>query len=179
MASRLVLIGGTSHVGKSTLAHKLGRRLGGAVLSTDHLGRHPGRPWGPAAARPHVVDYYTRLTTQEQLVDVLRHYRDVIWPAVLSAAGSASGLLILEGSALLPELVETLEPGREAFWMVEPDDVLSARIRDGSGYEDQDARGRALVDSFVARTLAYQTWLQRSLAERGLRPGVPPALKVP
>ena len=45
---RVVLIGGTSHVGKSTASELLAGTLGWAHVSTDSLARHPGRPWKPA-----------------------------------------------------------------------------------------------------------------------------------
>ena len=41
---KLILIGGTSHTGKSTLARQLAEELGWNYLSTDQLARHPGRP---------------------------------------------------------------------------------------------------------------------------------------
>ncbi len=42
---KVLLIGGTSHVGKSTLAARLASSLGWSTRSTDQLARHPGRPW--------------------------------------------------------------------------------------------------------------------------------------
>ena len=40
-----MLIGGTSHVGKSTLGKALASKLGWDCVATDSLGKHPGRPW--------------------------------------------------------------------------------------------------------------------------------------
>ena len=57
-----ILISGTSHVGKSTLAEKLAERLGWAGMSTDKLGRHPGRPW--LAIPAPVAEFYSRLTPE-------------------------------------------------------------------------------------------------------------------
>jgi hypothetical protein len=57
--ARVVLIGGTSNVGKSTLAQAVAERLGFEYLSTDGLARHPGRPWPPSSPRlseRHSVD---------------------------------------------------------------------------------------------------------------------------
>jgi cytidylate kinase len=42
---RLLLIGGSSHLGKTTLAQSLASYLGWNYCSTDKLARHPGRPW--------------------------------------------------------------------------------------------------------------------------------------
>ena len=42
---RVVLIGGTSNTGKSSVAQVVAERLEFAYRSTDGLARHPGRPW--------------------------------------------------------------------------------------------------------------------------------------
>ena len=41
---RVLLIGGPSHTGKSTLAETLAAELGWNHVSTDSMARHPGRP---------------------------------------------------------------------------------------------------------------------------------------
>lgn len=58
----VLLIFGTSHVGKSTLANRLGEALGWQMTSTDSLARHPGRPW-PEVKAP-VAEYYSSLSDE-------------------------------------------------------------------------------------------------------------------
>ncbi len=41
----VLVIGGTSHTGKSTLGHSLASDLGWRHLSNDAIARHPGRPF--------------------------------------------------------------------------------------------------------------------------------------
>lgn len=58
--TRVILIGGASHTGKSTLAQALASHLGWNYRSTDKLARHPGRPWVSAygkAIPEHVVKH--------------------------------------------------------------------------------------------------------------------------
>ena len=43
----VVLIGGSSHAGKSTVSESLAATLGWEHLSTDRQAAHPGRPWRP------------------------------------------------------------------------------------------------------------------------------------
>ncbi len=43
--TRVILIGGSSHAGKSTLGQAIAAKLGWSYRSTDKLARHPGRPW--------------------------------------------------------------------------------------------------------------------------------------
>lgn len=106
---RVVLIGGTSNVGKSTVAQAVADRLGFECLSTDRLARHPGRPRRTLGREVpvHVAEHYGSLTVDELITSVLDHY-ERLWPRIEelimahAAEGSARAGLVLEGSALWP-----------------------------------------------------------------------------
>ena len=73
---QIILIGGTSHIGKSTLGKALAIELKGEYIATDNLARHPGRPWSidkSATIKPHVAEYYQSLSARKLLSDVLIH----------------------------------------------------------------------------------------------------------
>ena len=100
---RVILIGGSS------------QKLGWRAASTDGLARHPGRPWKkkPERVPNHVAEHYLSLSVEELITDVLRHYRSM-WPGIESLVTShatdlATYRLVLEGSALWPETVATLD----------------------------------------------------------------------
>src|SRR5690349_13607300 len=98
-ALRVILLGGPSNVGKSTLAQALAARLGWACASTDRLARYPGRPWGHV--RPHVAQHYLSLSPEQLVDDVIRHYMS-LRPAIQSlvaahVADPAAECLVLEG----------------------------------------------------------------------------------
>ena len=82
-AGRVILIGGSSHVGKTTLAGRLAERPGWSARSTDYLARHPGRPWRhpPDTLPPHVGEHYLSLDVEDLIASVLGHYRG-LWPVV-------------------------------------------------------------------------------------------------
>src|SRR5205814_3744378 len=115
MAARVFLLGGTSYTGKSTTARALADRLGWDCVSTDRLGRHPGRPWADDGPVPdHVLRHYRTLPVDELTAGQLRHY-ERLWPAVA--------------------------------------DLVTARIHAASRYAEAGDDQRAVVDSFVGRTL--------------------------
>ena len=159
----MVLIGGTSHVGKSTTARRLAERLGWAYASTDKLARHPGRPWASTlfTPPPHVAEHYLSLGPDELMASVLAHYRDTVWPLALElvrrhADDSAAERLVLEGSALWPPLVAGLgRPGVSAVWMTASDDLIERRILAESGHSGADGRGRRAIDAFLGRSLDF------------------------
>ncbi|MZD07497.1 hypothetical protein GTW43_20770 [Streptomyces sp. SID5785] len=172
-----MLIGGTSHTGKSTAARAVADRLGFACLSTDGLARHPGRPW-PTEDRPqvppHVAEHYTTLPADALLRSVLDHY-ERLWPRVEElitpyalTAGPARGL-VLEGSALWPERVARLTlPRTAAVWLTARPAVLTSRMHTTSGYDGLPVAGRRLVDAFLGRTLRYRTAMLDAAGRLGL-----------
>ncbi|GAA3586053.1 hypothetical protein GCM10022222_83330 [Amycolatopsis ultiminotia] len=166
---RVVLIGGTSNVGKSTAARQLAVRLGFAYQSTDHLARHPGRPWRTPDREvpPHVVEHYATLTVDELLDSVHAHYAR-LWPRIEELITTHPGL-VLEGSALWPVPVSALDlPDVAAVWLTADEAVLRARIHGAAGYAELLAHERFLVDQFLARTVRFQERLQELVVERGL-----------
>ena len=159
---RVGLIGGTSNVGKSTLAQALASRFGWACVSTDSLGRHPGRPW-KIDGRPipaHVPEHYLSLPVPDLATEQLRHY-ERMWPAIQSliyahVREDRADRLILEGSGVWPDRVAELKTARIAsIWLTASRQTLRARIYSASGYAELSGGERILVDRFLGRTERY------------------------
>jgi 2-phosphoglycerate kinase len=173
---RVILIGGSSNIGKSTLAEHLAARLGWSHTSTDRLARHPGRPWRskPDAVPPHVAEHYLNLSTDELISSVLGHYRETVWPIVddlvrKHAEDTSTERLVLEGSALLPEKVAQLQLQRvAAIWLTGDDDLFKTRIQAISGYEYADEAGKMMVDKFLDRTCRFTTLMMEAVVSLDL-----------
>jgi hypothetical protein len=175
----ILLIGGSSHAGKSTLAARLAEARGWACRSTDKLARHPGRPWRPAgeAVPPHVAEHFGRLSTDELIGSVMAHYRGAVWPlaeALIRDHAARGEGLVLEGSALWPPAVAALRiPVVSAVWLTAGPDLFEARILSGSGYGAAPPEDRLLIEKFLARTIAFDRAMTREAARLGL-----PSLRV-
>ncbi|MFJ9619964.1 AAA family ATPase [Streptomyces noursei] len=174
---RVVLIGGTSNVGKSTVAQVVAERLGFAYRSTDQLARHPGRPWRTAerAVPQHVAEHYASLPVDDLITSVLDHYAR-LWPRIEElvtahadgAEGTETGL-VLEGSALWPGRVAGLTvPRVAAVWLTAEPSVVRARVRTAGRYAAATAAERHLMDKFLARTERYQTLMLSVVHRLGL-----------
>ena len=159
----VILIGGSSHVGKSTVAESLAATLGWTHVSTDSLARHPGRPWRPAPEKvpDEVAQHYLSLSVDELIEDVLRHFRNNVWPkveAILASHSndpSATGI-VLEGSALWPEFATNLDFEKiAALWLTADDLIFRQRIHAASLYTSKSPQERKMIDKFLERTLAY------------------------
>ncbi|XOV88085.1 MAG: hypothetical protein ACFHX7_24530 [Pseudomonadota bacterium] len=170
---KVVLIGGTSHVGKSTFAKALAARLGWQSLSTDSLARHPGRPWRAEGELPGLVrDYFAGPYSSRLLDEVTAHYQQIVWPIVEALvrsriANAYDGPLVVEGSAILPgRVAQAALPGDQAIalWLTAPHALLTSRMRENSRYTEQSRQDQALVDTFLARTLAFDHYVRESAA---------------
>lgn len=165
-----ILIGGTSHVGKSTLADRLAERLGWAQLSTDGLGRHPGRPWQDAPAP--VLEFYERLSP-ETIHWFLGVHHENMWRQLrpmIEAERAAGRPFVLEGAALRPAFVAPLLT-TQVFGVLlhAPDAFLVERMRSAAAYETRGAAERVPIDAFIDRSLRENAALLAEAQEVGLR----------
>ena len=166
MPARVILIGGSSHAGKSTLADILASRLGWRRVATDSLGRHPGRPWAVPAGP---AEHFRSSAIDDLIADVLAHYQR-LWPHIEALIASGENL-VLEGSALWPEAVARnglTKAGVGAGWLTAGSAHFKARIHAESKYGDADDRLRQLIDNFVARTVRYDELMMAGVARHGL-----------
>lgn len=166
------MIGGTSNTGKSTVAAAVADRLGFEHRSTDLLARHPGRPWRTPEREvpPHVAEHYATLDVDELIDSVLAHY-ERLWPRVeeLIEEHATGPGLVLEGSALWPERVATLDaPHTAAVWLTADETVVRARIRAGGRYDEATEQERFLMDKFLARSVRYQALMVAAVDRLGL-----------
>ena len=170
---RVILIGGSSHVGKSTLADLLAAKLGWTQISTDKLARHPGRPW-PEPVPDHVAEHYLSLSVRELIEDVLHHYKVNVWPQVETivaeiATDTSKERIIVEGAALWPEFVATLDVANlAAIWLTAGDAGFEQRIHAASQYRTKSQRERVMVDKFLARSLLYNAQMMDAIRQHEL-----------
>lgn len=172
---KVILIGGSSNVGKSTLAESLALRLGWRCISTDKLARHPGRPWQmkPKVVPKHVAEHYLSLSVDELIADVLRHYRSM-WPDIEAMVTSyatdiSTDRLILEGSALWPESVATLDIDNvAAIWLTASNELFQARIHNASRIDEASGKNRTMIEKFLGRTHLYNERMMVAVKRLGL-----------
>jgi len=175
MKVRVLLIGGSSNVGKSTLARSLATRLGWSHISTDHLARHPGRPWRSDSQTipSHVAEHYLSLSVDELIKDVLRHYKGM-WPNIESiivehATNCSTNGLIMEGSALWPESVATLNLDTvAAIWLTASNSLFETRIFSASQFDNAKGHDKIMIQKFLERTLRYNELMMGAISRLGL-----------
>ncbi|BAZ08579.1 hypothetical protein NIES4071_03840 [Calothrix sp. NIES-4071] len=175
--TRVILIGGASHTGKSTLAQALAAQLGCNYRSCDKLARHPGRPWVSAygkAIPEHVVRHYRELSVFALFLDVLSHYSQNVIPQVEAivhshASEKSTECLIIEGSALWPVFLTNLvsKKGVKAIWLTASNQLLQNRIKHGSNFFNVCENEKHLIQKFLHLTLFYNKRIREEVEHLG------------
>jgi 2-phosphoglycerate kinase len=106
--------------------------------------------------RPAVEEYYSKLT-DETIYWFLRVHHENIWPTVEQKIKSELDLgrrFVLEGSALRPEMISTLDCRDLLIVGLYADpDFLRARMEAESRYAEQSEHRKTLISRFVTRSL--------------------------
>ena len=167
---RIILIGGTSHIGKSTLGKALAIKLRGECISTDNLARHPGRPWSiekNKAIKSHVAEHYQSLSVPELLLNALTHYKQNVLPQVMELVQThnPNNHLIIEGSALYPQLVTNIASNKNVrgIWLVGNYALFKNRIFANSNFNSASKEQRYLIYKFLQRTWLYNQAMANDL----------------
>ena len=110
----------------------------------------------------------------ELLEHVLAHYRTNVWPIVEAVVRSHLNnpfdpSLILEGSAVLPDLYERakLPSTCVAAWLTVHDRDLRERIFASSHFETRRPDERQLIEAFLDRSLRLNSLVVDAAAARG------------
>jgi 2-phosphoglycerate kinase len=176
--TRVILIGGSSHTGKSTLGRALAAKLGWSYLATDKLARHPGRPWVGAngqAMPAHVVEHYRDLSADALFLDVLSHYAKNVLPQVECIVRDrvkdrSTKCIVLEGSALWPGFVANLVNDNcvKAIWLTASERLFRNRIFSESNFDRASKEEQHLIQKFLDRTLHYNRQMRAEIDQLGL-----------
>ena len=174
--TRVILIGGSSHVGKSTLSRFLAAKLNWSYIACDSLARHPGRPWASAngTVKNHVAEHYRILSVESLLTDVLSHYQINVLPRIKALVDShtsdiSTECLVIEGSALYPSFVANLVNNNSvrAIWLTGSECLFKKRIFKQSNFDRLDKDKQYLVQKFCDRTLLYNSCMQEEVKRLG------------
>ena len=159
----MLLLGGASGIGKSTVARRLGQRLGIPWLQVDDFRLaliRSGIPFPDADAVPTFDGPGGLLTHGELLAPAIE--------VVIENHVDQDNPVILEGDAILPALFErpAVRRNADSGWLRA---ILLYEPEERAIQENMQARGRALSHAAHARkNWQYSQWLRQEAAQHGL-----------
>lgn len=179
---RVLLIGGRSGLGKSTLAAQVAARRGACCLQTDDL-----RMALQSATTPntHPALHYFVDAPGQARPDIWHHSPEELCQGLISVAGVVSrslavvishhlvraGPLVVEGDAILPVLATSAEfatavigGALRAIFLIESDDGAP----NGTALADSAAPGESEQSTILAMHRRYGCWLRSEAQRLGL-----------
>ena len=152
MAKKVILIGGSPRVGKSTAAALLASKLLRPCISTDDIGLalqsvldiNPMKGYG-------YPDYYVRRSPQ-QLIDDIVTYHKKLEPAIARLVEEHAAWgdpLVMEGWALYPELVRRIENDQVfSVWLIAEPGLFESRVRLNTSFSENEK----VVENYLTRS---------------------------
>lgn len=107
-------------------------------------------------------------------IERLYHYRKTVWSSIedivtFHANNASSEKVVMEGSALLPELVATLNfDNLSAIWLTASNIFLRQRIYFESRYEIKSLAEKILIDKFLERNNLFNERIIKAVHQLGL-----------
>ena len=162
---KVILIGGSPRVGKSTAAALLASKLLRPCISTDDVGLalQSVLDINPMKGYPY-PDYYAQRTPQ-QLIDDIVAYHKKVEPAIARLVETHSAWgdpLVMEGWALYPKLVRRIE-NEQVFsvWLIAGEGLLEQRVRKNTSFLEGNE-----PEKVIANYLARSAWHNKTMLEQ-------------
>ncbi|MEJ2665977.1 MAG: AAA family ATPase [Deinococcales bacterium] len=179
---RVILIGGPSGAGKTTLGAALATRLGITSLTVDDLvvaaravttpTSHPGL-W--AMNRVPWPEYFTDSSVEDLKADATRRH-EATWPmvkVVIEKYASAPGAaVVIDGWHIRPSYVAELDPDPDnvwAAWIVPAREVLEARERALMlEFYSHSSDPERMLGNFLGRSYWFTDLVEKEATELGM-----------
>ena len=174
---KVVLIGGPTSVGKSTVARCIAARYQYNCIPTDDIGKairavttvqtHPALH---AFKDKDYQEYFATISV-DLLINHARQSHEIIWPAlemIIRTHATWGDPLVLEGYALWPDWVLAADfTSTGAVWLTFDDDLLEARIRSQASFYEGASDEQALIVNFLRRSSRFNQLMVESALECG------------
>ncbi|MDH5738670.1 MAG: hypothetical protein OEZ23_10200, partial [Gammaproteobacteria bacterium] len=108
-----------------------------------------------------VKEYYLSKSPAALVEEVVEHYLSNVWPIANAIIQSRINNrydrgLVMEGSALLPEQVVSVNHGQcQAIWLTAPPELITERILERSGWHKASNKNQQIISSFLDRSLIF------------------------
>jgi len=174
---KVIYIGGTPMVGKSTVARLIASRLQYGCISTDDLGaaiaavtKATTHPEFHYMGEQDYRDYYAA-NSAEKLIRDIDDQHQALWPALQTLFQNHSSWgtpIIIEGWALRPDYVSELGGDIAGLFLLAEDALIENRVRSSRFSENANHR-EAMLQRYLERSVWYNSVIKGQISRLGLR----------
>lgn len=160
---KVILIGGSPMVGKSTIARIMASKMMWSCLSTDDIGEilQTAIKINPMCDQNY-IDYYTN-TDIDKLIEDIKLYHSQLQPAIsrlIDIHSTWGNPLIIEGWAIYPELLKNIDcTFVDSVWLISDKKLLEKRLETNINFHSQTNESHKWLEKYLARSLWHNNLL--------------------
>ena len=174
---KVILIGGCSGAGKTTLGRALAAHLDCVSLTIDDLlgavraittpESHPGLH---VMNKPNYTEYFTNSPVEKLITDAMLQH-EAVWPAVertIRNHATWGTPIVIDGWHLRPEFTQSLNLETvSAHWIVIEPTILEARERQNVEFVSMSDNPQQMLKRFLARSLWHNDLIETQAKSSG------------
>ncbi len=155
---KVLLIGGSPMIGKSTVARKISAMYEWSHLSTDDIGEmlQTVVDINPMKDMPY-LDYYENTEVEVQIEDMLQYHRH-IEKAILKMINIHSQWgqsMVMEGYAIYPNIVTN--KNTEAIWLIATEELIRNRLDKSKAFSSASVKAK---ENYLKRSLWHNNFVE-------------------
>lgn len=156
---KVLLIGGSPMIGKSTVARKISARYELENFSTDDIGEilQTASDINPMK-KMNYLDYYENTDIDAQIED-LKKYHSVIETAVsklVSIHSDWGHSMVIEGYAIYPNI--DLNDNTKAIWLIASEELLLNRLNNSKAFSSASDKAK---QNYLMRSVWHNKFLEK------------------
>ncbi|TDX42953.1 hypothetical protein [Orenia marismortui] len=153
---KVILIGGSPMIGKTTLATELALKYRYNCISTDDIGEivqtiidiNPMKDFD-------YREYYIKNSVEKLIKETLKYHKEIWKPIkhLIEIHSEWSNPIIIEGWALYPKLLRNIDKSNiKCLWLIAGENVLEKRILDKKEFYKGASNKEKMISNYLKRS---------------------------
>lgn len=153
---KVILIGGSPMIGKTTLATELALKYRYNCISTDDIGEivqtiidiNPMKDFD-------YREYYIKKSVENLIKETIKYHKEIWKPIkhLIEIHSTWSNPIIIEGWALYPKLLSSIKKQNiKTFWLIADEDILEKRIMGNKDFYEGASNKEKMISNYLKRS---------------------------
>lgn len=162
---KVLLIGGSPMVGKSSVARKIAARHELSCMSTDDIGEILQTQVNINPMKGQDYLYYYENSDVDTLIEDLLQYHQNMQNAIeriVRIHSEWSSSIILEGYAIYPSNIQNKNANIDAIWILANEDLLEKRLNNAPAFQNASLKAK---ENYLKRSIWHNQFLEKECAK--------------